>query len=170
MASLSRSTFLTAAGAAAAAAALPLRARAAGLDKVALDFAYYNPPSLVLKSKGWLEETLAKRGTSVEWVLSLGSNKANQYLQAGGRTELHGAGLQVLVRFVRAEREHPLDRGPALRERLFEPALRLEHQTRRVVVGEVERDFVEPGGARAQRQRCCGRSGPGGGQECGAGE
>ncbi len=83
MASLSRSTFLTAAGAAAAAAALPLRARAAGLDKVALDFAYYNPPSLVLKSKGWLEETLAKRGTSVEWVLSLGSNKANQYLQAG---------------------------------------------------------------------------------------
>ena len=83
MASLTRSDFLTAAAAAAAAAALPLGARAAGLDKLGLDYAYYNPPSLVLKAKGWLEEALAKRGTSVEWVLSLGSNKANQYLQAG---------------------------------------------------------------------------------------
>lgn len=81
MASLSRSEFLTAAGAAALAAAVPLRARAA--EKIAVDYAYYNPPSLVLKSKGWLEEALAKRGTSVDWVLSLGSNKANQFLQAG---------------------------------------------------------------------------------------
>jgi sulfonate transport system substrate-binding protein len=83
MASLSRSEFLTAAGAAALAAGVPLHARAAGLDKLGVDYAYYNPPSLVLKSKGWLEEALSKRGTSVEWVLSLGSNKANQYLQAG---------------------------------------------------------------------------------------
>src|ERR1700694_2470811 len=83
MAALSRSDFLTAAGAVAFAAAVPLRAGAAGLDKVGVDYAYYNPPSLVLKSKGWLEEALAKRGTSVEWVLSLGANKANQFLQAG---------------------------------------------------------------------------------------
>jgi sulfonate transport system substrate-binding protein len=83
MASLSRSEFLTAAGAAALAVGVPLHARAAGLDKLGVDYAYYNPPSLVLKSKGWLEEALSKRGTSVEWVLSLGSNKANQYLQAG---------------------------------------------------------------------------------------
>ena len=83
MAALSRSDFLTAAGATALAAFVPLRAGAAGLDKVGVDYAYYNPPSLVLKSKGWLEEALAKRGTAVEWVLSLGSNKANQFLQAG---------------------------------------------------------------------------------------
>src|ERR1700694_2683269 len=83
MAALSRSDFLTAAGAVAFAAAVPLRAGAAGLDKIGVDYAYYNPPSLVLKSKGWLDEALSKRGTSVEWVLSLGSNKANQYLQAG---------------------------------------------------------------------------------------
>jgi sulfonate transport system substrate-binding protein len=83
MVSLTRSDFLTAAGAAAAAAAFPLGARAAGVDKLSLDFAYYNPPSLVLKSKGWLEDALARQKTSVEWVLSLGSNKANQYLQAG---------------------------------------------------------------------------------------
>ena len=81
MASLSRSHFLTAAGAAALASGVPLRARAA--DKIGVDYAYYNPPSLVLKAKGWLDEALAKRGASVDWVLSLGSNKANQYLQAG---------------------------------------------------------------------------------------
>jgi sulfonate transport system substrate-binding protein len=83
MAALSRSDFLTVAGAAAFTAAVPLRAGAAGLDKVGVDYAYYNPPSLVLKSKGWLEEALSKRGTAVEWVLSLGSNNANQFLQAG---------------------------------------------------------------------------------------
>ena len=80
MTTVSRSGFLTAAGAAALAAGLPLRASAA--DKIGIDYAYYNPPSLVLKSKGWLEEALAKRGTSVEWVLSLGSNKANEFLAA----------------------------------------------------------------------------------------
>jgi sulfonate transport system substrate-binding protein len=80
MASLSRSGFLTAAGAAALAAGVPRRALAA--DKIGVDFAYYNPPSLVLKSKGWLDEALAKRGTSVDWVLSLGSNKANGFLAA----------------------------------------------------------------------------------------
>jgi sulfonate transport system substrate-binding protein len=81
VASLSRSTFLTAAGAAALAAAVPLRARSA--ERIGVDYAYYNPPSLVLKSKGWLEEALGKRGTSVDWVLSLGSNKANGFLAAG---------------------------------------------------------------------------------------
>jgi sulfonate transport system substrate-binding protein len=80
MASLSRSGFLTAAGAAALAAALPGRARAAGPARIGVDYAYYNPPSLVLKQKGWLEEALAKSGTAVDWTLSLGSNKANEYL------------------------------------------------------------------------------------------
>jgi sulfonate transport system substrate-binding protein len=79
----SLSDFLAAAGAAGLAAAVPLRARAAAVDRIGVDYAYYNPPSLVLKSKGWLEEALAKRGTAVEWVLSLGSNKANGFLAAG---------------------------------------------------------------------------------------
>ncbi|HEX3548879.1 MAG TPA: ABC transporter substrate-binding protein, partial [Candidatus Elarobacter sp.] len=79
-----RSDFLTAAGAAALAPLVPRAASAAAstLDKLSLDYAYYNPPSLVLKAKGWLEEALAKQRTPVEWVLSLGSNKANQFLQA----------------------------------------------------------------------------------------
>jgi sulfonate transport system substrate-binding protein len=80
---LSRRTF--ARGGAAAAAALcasPRRAAAAPLDKLGIDYAFYNPPSLVLRQNGWLEDALKPLGTQVEWVLSLGSNKANGYLAA----------------------------------------------------------------------------------------
>jgi sulfonate transport system substrate-binding protein len=83
MTGLTRSRFLAAAGAAGAVAALPRGARADGPDRIGVDWAYYNPPSLVLKQKGWLDEALVKRGTAVDWVLSLGSNKANGFLAAG---------------------------------------------------------------------------------------
>ena len=52
------------------------------LDEVRIDFAYYNPVSLVLKNKGWLEQDLAKDGVKVRWVQSLGSNKALEFLNA----------------------------------------------------------------------------------------
>ena len=52
-------------------------------DVVRLDYAYYNPLSLVLKEKGWVQEALGP-DTRVEWVLSAGSNKALEYLR--GRT------------------------------------------------------------------------------------
>jgi sulfonate transport system substrate-binding protein len=79
---LSRGRFVAAAGAAAAALAFARRPASAALDKLSLDYAYYNPPSLILKKFGWLEEALKPQGTSVEWVLSLGSNKANGFLAA----------------------------------------------------------------------------------------
>lgn len=66
-----------------AASGLPFR-RAAAQDKpatVRVDFAYYNPSSLVLKKYGWLEEALAAEGIGVEWVQSAGSNKANEFLR-----------------------------------------------------------------------------------------
>ncbi len=47
-----------------------------------LDYAYYNPVSLVLKEKGWLEEDLKKDGIAVRWVLSAGSNKALEFLNS----------------------------------------------------------------------------------------
>jgi sulfonate transport system substrate-binding protein len=78
-----RSGFLAAAGAAGLSTLLPRGVRAAGPDRIGVDWAYYNPPSLILKQKGWLEEALAKHGTAVDWVLSLGSNKANGFLAAG---------------------------------------------------------------------------------------
>ena len=49
---------------------------------VRLDYAYYNPSSLVLRRFGWLEEALAEQGIGVEWVFSAGSNKANEFLRA----------------------------------------------------------------------------------------
>ena len=51
-------------------------------EKVRLDYAYYNPSSLVLRRFGWLEEALQEQGIGVEWVLSAGSNKANEYLRS----------------------------------------------------------------------------------------
>ena len=49
---------------------------------VRLDYAYYNPSSLVLRRFGWLEEALREQGIGVEWVFSAGSNKANEYLRS----------------------------------------------------------------------------------------
>ena len=51
-------------------------------DTIRLDYAYYNPSSLVLRRFGWLEEELGAEGIGVEWVLSAGSNKANEYLRS----------------------------------------------------------------------------------------
>lgn len=48
-----------------------------------LDFATYNPLSLVIKQNGWLEAKLAAQGITVNWVKSAGSNKANEALRAG---------------------------------------------------------------------------------------
>ena len=51
-------------------------------ETIKLDYAYYNPSSLVLKKFGWLEEDLAAEGIKVEWTLSAGSNKANEFLRS----------------------------------------------------------------------------------------
>lgn len=51
---------------------------AAGADEVRLDYAYYNPLSLVIRDQHLLE----KSGTKVTWVFSAGSNKANESLRA----------------------------------------------------------------------------------------
>lgn len=55
---------------------------AAKPEVIRLDYAYYNPSSLVLRKFGWLEEELAKENITVEWVLSAGSNKANEFLRS----------------------------------------------------------------------------------------
>ena len=82
MTALSRRALLGGAAAGLTYSALARPARASSLARIALDYAYYNPVSLVLKEKGWLEGELGKNGTSVDWVLSLGSNKANGFLAA----------------------------------------------------------------------------------------
>lgn len=49
---------------------------------IKLDYAYYNPSSLVLRRFGWIEEDLKPDGIKVEWVWSAGSNKANEWLRS----------------------------------------------------------------------------------------
>ncbi len=49
-------------------------------ERVALDYAYYNPVSLVLRDKHWVEEALGA-GYTVQWVQSAGSNKALEFLR-----------------------------------------------------------------------------------------
>jgi sulfonate transport system substrate-binding protein len=56
-------------------------AAAPNADGVRLDYAYYNPLSLVIRDQHWLETEL--KGAKVTWVLSAGSNKANENLRAG---------------------------------------------------------------------------------------
>ncbi|AXE54752.1 aliphatic sulfonate ABC transporter substrate-binding protein [Aurantimicrobium sp. MWH-Uga1] len=48
-----------------------------------IDFATYNPLSLLIKNYGWLEEELAETGIKVNWVQSLSSADANAKLLAG---------------------------------------------------------------------------------------
>ena len=49
---------------------------------IKLDWAYYNPLSLVLKEKRWLEDELKNDGIEIEWTQSLGSNKALELLRS----------------------------------------------------------------------------------------
>jgi sulfonate transport system substrate-binding protein len=66
-------------------------------DTIRLDYAYYNPVSLVLKEKGWLEEELAKDNIKVQWVLSLGSNKALELLNSRSIDFGSTAGAAALI-------------------------------------------------------------------------
>src|ERR1700745_4505804 len=51
--------------------------------EIRIDWATYNPVSMVLKDKGLLEKEFARDGLSIRWVQTLGSNKALEFLNAG---------------------------------------------------------------------------------------
>ncbi|MBB2977037.1 sulfonate transport system substrate-binding protein [Microbacterium endophyticum] len=65
-------------------------------DKLSIDFATYNPLSLVVKQQGLLEDALGKSVT-VEWVQSTGSNKANELLRSGSIDVGSTAGSAALL-------------------------------------------------------------------------
>lgn len=70
-------------------------ADAGSVDEITVDWAYYNPVSLVLKEKGWLEEEL--NGIEVNWVQSAGSNKALEFLAARSIEFGSSAGAAALL-------------------------------------------------------------------------
>jgi len=63
---------------------LPTLTLAADKPKeIRIDWATYNPVSMVLKEQGLLEKEFAKDGIAIRWVQTLGSNKALEFLNAG---------------------------------------------------------------------------------------
>jgi len=81
------------------AAMLPSCSRTASVKPktIKLDYAYYNPVSLVLKDKRFLEQDLASDGISVEWTQSLGSNKALELLNSKSVDFGSTAGAAALI-------------------------------------------------------------------------
>jgi sulfonate transport system substrate-binding protein len=82
----------------AAAAALVLTAGArAQVNEIRIDWATYNPVSIILKNQGLLEKEFEKDGIKVRWVQSAGSNKALEFLNAGSIDFGSTAGSAALV-------------------------------------------------------------------------
>lgn len=65
--------------------------------EIRLDYAYYSPPSLVLKRFGWLEQELKADNVPVKWVLSQGSNRALEFLNSGSVDFGSTAGLAAVL-------------------------------------------------------------------------
>lgn len=72
----SRRAFLATAGAAFALAAAAPAMAADKATAIGIDWATYNPLSVVIKAKGWMEEEFAKDKIEIKWTQSAGSNLA----------------------------------------------------------------------------------------------
>ena len=84
--------------AAACVSVFPAVALAADNPKeIRIDWATYNPVSLLLKDKGLLEKEFAKDGITIRWVQTLGSNKALEFLNASSIDFGSTAGSAALV-------------------------------------------------------------------------
>ncbi|HVZ10555.1 aliphatic sulfonate ABC transporter substrate-binding protein [Rhodopila sp.] len=82
---------------AAALAALAVPARGAAPTEIRIDWATYNPVSLVLRDQKLLEQEFAKDGIAIRWVQSAGSNKALEFLNAGSLDFGSTAGAAALI-------------------------------------------------------------------------
>jgi sulfonate transport system substrate-binding protein len=89
-----RATFL---GLAAAAGMVVGAAQAAQVSEIRIDWATYNPVSLLLKKEGLLEKEFKKDGINITWVQSAGSNKALEFLNASSIDFGSAAGAAALI-------------------------------------------------------------------------
>lgn len=80
-----------------AAAGFAAPAFAQAPKEIRLDYATYNPVSLLLKERGILEKALEADGIKVRWVFSAGSNKALEFLNAGSIDFGSTAGAAALI-------------------------------------------------------------------------
>ncbi|SCW49706.1 sulfonate transport system substrate-binding protein [Rhizobium mongolense subsp. loessense] len=70
---------------------------AADPAEIRIDWATYNPLSLLVKKEGLLEKAFEKDGIAIRWVQSAGSNKALEYLNAGSIDFGSTAGAAALI-------------------------------------------------------------------------
>ena len=85
---------------AAAAAAVGVATGGYAADKpseIRIDWATYNPVSMLIKDQGLLEKEFGKDGIGIRWVQTLGSNKALEFLNAGSIDFGSTAGAAALV-------------------------------------------------------------------------
>ncbi|WP_320197851.1 aliphatic sulfonate ABC transporter substrate-binding protein [Agrobacterium sp. rho-13.3] len=73
------------------------QAYAQDLKELRIDWATYNPVSLILKNDGILEKEFEKDGIKVTWVQSAGSNKALEFLNASSLDFGSTAGAAALI-------------------------------------------------------------------------
>ncbi|WFS03641.1 aliphatic sulfonate ABC transporter substrate-binding protein [Rhizobium tumorigenes] len=89
-----RATFL---GVAVAVGMIAGSAGAAQLSEIRIDWATYNPVSLLLKKEGLLEKEFKNDGIKITWVQSAGSNKALEFLNASSIDFGSTAGAAALI-------------------------------------------------------------------------
>jgi sulfonate transport system substrate-binding protein len=65
--------------------------------EIRVDWAFYNPVSLILKDQRILEREFERDGISIRWVQSAGSNKALEFLNAGSLDFGSTAGAAALL-------------------------------------------------------------------------
>ncbi len=65
--------------------------------EIRVDYAYYSPPSLVLKKFGWLEEEFKADNIPVRWVFSQGSNRSLELINSGSADFGSTAGLAAVL-------------------------------------------------------------------------
>lgn len=65
--------------------------------EIRIDWATYNPVSLILRDQKILEQEFAKDGITIRWVQSAGSNKALEFLNAGSLDFGSTAGAAALL-------------------------------------------------------------------------
>src|ERR1700723_175985 len=70
---------------------------AASPKEIRVDWATYNPVSMVLKEQGLLEKEFGSEGIAILWVQTLGSNKALEFLNAGSIDFGSTAGAAALI-------------------------------------------------------------------------
>ncbi|WP_246793366.1 aliphatic sulfonate ABC transporter substrate-binding protein [Burkholderia perseverans] len=95
-----RHAALSLAALATAAGLVPIPAQAAepaAPAEIRVDYAYYSPESLVIRHFGWLDDAFKPDHTAIRWVLSLGSNRALEYLNSGAVDFGSTAGLATVL-------------------------------------------------------------------------